>query len=685
MMPTIKLLIRVGLQSLLAHKTKSLIVGGLMMFGAFIVVVSLALLDSVERSTRASLVESITGDFQLYDKNAKDKFALFGGIGFGTEEIGEVPSFATLKAAVTGMDNVKAVVPMGVANASVYAQGDLDRTLNELRKMVSEKRFEDAQQLFERVRTIAQVLRDQQAKTASVKNTVVVDSSAVLAEALSPEMAQRFAQDPVKTLDWLDVKLGPLGEQGNAFFLRLLGTDLDAYQKTFSKVRIVEGTAVPPGTRGVLVGKAFLEKRVKFGVALNLDDVQNDRIKGDTIAATKTMQEAIAKAKRQASRVVYMLAPKDIAPVRTAIEAELGAAKKPGDLTAIMEQFLDFNDDNFDRRYKLFYDVIAPRIQLYPFVSGDTLTLTSFTKSGYIKSINVKVYGIYTIDGLESSDLAGVLSLTDLNTFRELYGQRTAELDAELKAMKENSGAQAIDRGSAEDALFGDDAPVAITQAKTAAADSVIERVQRQELTTFDVEKTNQGLVLSAAVLLNDPSRATQTRAALTEKLAPLNIQVADWKEATGFIGQLVTVVRGVLLGAIFLLFLVTIVILNNSLVMATLERVAEFGTLRAIGAQKGFVNAMVVFETAVLGAIAGTTGALLGVAFITWLHSVGVPAPADILQALFGGPRMYPTVSAGNIIAGLVATFVVSVLATLYPARLAMKVQPIVAMQGKE
>jgi ABC-type lipoprotein release transport system permease subunit len=685
MMPTIKLLIRVGLQSLLAHKTKSLIVGGLMMFGAFIVVVSLALLDSVERSTRASLVESITGDFQLYDKNAKDKFALFGGIGFGTEEIGEVPSFAALRTAVDGMPNIKAVIPMGVANASVYAQGDLDRTLNELRKMVGKGQMADAQQLFERVRTIAQVLRDQQAKTAAVKNTVVVDSSDILAEALSPAMAERFAQDPVKALDWLDVKLGPLGEQGNAFFLRLVGTDLDAYQKTFNKVRIVEGTAVPPGTRGVLVGKAFLEKRVKFGVALNLDAVQNERAKGNTIAGTKTMQEGVSKAKRQASRVVYMLAPKDIGTVRAAIDAELGATKKDGDFTAVMEQFLDFNDDNFDRRYKLFYDVIAPRIQLYPFVAGDTLTLTSFTKSGYIKSINVKVYGIYTIDGLESSDLAGVLSLTDLNTFRELYGQRTAELDAELKAMKENSGAKAIDRGNAEDALFGDDAAVTITEAKTSSGDGRIERVQRQEETTFDVEKTNQGLVLSAAVLLKDPSQAKATRAALTEKLAPLNIQVADWQEATGFIGQLVMVVRAVLLGAIFLLFLVTIVILNNSLVMATLERVAEFGTLRAIGAQKGFVNAMVVFETAVLGAIAGTAGALLGVAFISWLHSVGVPAPATILQALFGGPRMYPTVSASNIIAGLAATFVVSVLATLYPARLAMKVQPIVAMQGKE
>lgn len=144
-------------------------------------------------------------------------------------------------------------------------------------------------------------------------------------------------------------------------------------------------------------------------------------------------------------------------------------------------------------------------------------------------------------------------------------------------------------------------------------------------------------------------------------------------------------VVSGVLLGAIFILFLVTTVIFNNSLVMATLERVAEIGTLRAIGAQKRFINAMITFETATLGALAGVIGAVSSVLFITWLSNVGIPAPADVLQVLFGGPRLYPALTTSNVVAGLVATLVVGVFATLYPARLAMRVQPVVAMQGKE
>jgi ABC-type lipoprotein release transport system permease subunit len=270
-------------------------------------------------------------------------------------------------------------------------------------------------------------------------------------------------------------------------------------------------------------------------------------------------------------------------------------------------------------------------------------------------------------------------------TFRELFGQRTAALDAELLKMKEASGAAVVDRDNAEAALFGDAAAVEVAAVQAGTSEPVVEKVDRQENFTFDQAKADEGMVLSAAVLMKDPAKIPETMKQLKAVAEPLGLQVADWQQATGVVGQITLVVRGVLLAAIFILFLVTIVILNNSLVMATLERVAEFGTLRAIGAQRGFVNAMVVFETGVLGVLSGLIGAGAGVAFVLWLARVGIPAPTDLLQFLFGGPRLFPSVHVDNILAGLFATLVISVFATLYPARLATRVQPVVAMQGKE
>jgi ABC-type lipoprotein release transport system permease subunit len=688
MIALVRLLVHLGLQSLKAHKSKTLIVGGLMTFGAFLVVVSLALLESVERGTRLSLVESVSGDLQLYDKNAKDKLTLLGGFSLGTEEIGSIPSFAKVRDAIAAVDNVRAVVPMGIATAGVKSPGDLDHALEDLRKAVDADDKESMRELASRVKTIVRVLLEQQEKQAAITQTAAsAESTALLQKALGDEIWAQLETDPHAALDWLESKLGPLGEQGNQAFLRLLGTDLVAFQKDFNRVRIVEGTAVPPGTRGILIGKSMLDMRLKFSVAMFLDMVRNERIKGQTIATSTVLQETLAKAQRASPRIAYLLAPRDVPVVKDALAKATG---KPAseDLVVLLQSFFDMNDANFDERYELFYDVIGSRIQLYPFKVGDTITLSSFTKSGYLKSMNVKVYGIYTIEGLDSSIVAGALSLVDLVTFRELYGERTAALDKELAAMKANSGIKEVDRANAEEALFGGDEPIVEEKAideDDGIAEPVIEKVVRDEQNTFDQNTVGDGMVLSMAVLLKDPSKLRETQRELAKVGAPLNLQVVDWQSATGVVGQITLIVRGVLMSAIFILFLVTIVILNNSMVMATLERVGEFGTLRAIGAQRGFVNAMVVFETGVLGFLSGVIGAALGVAFVQYLHGVGIPAPADLLQVVFGGPRLYPTVTVGNVVAGLVATLIVGVLATLYPARLATKVQPVVAMQGKE
>ena len=688
MLALARLLVHLGLQSLKAHRSKTLIVGGLMTFGSFLVVVSLALLESVERGTRQSVVESISGDLQIYDKTAKDKLSLFGGFSLGTEELGSIPSFSKVRGAIEGVDNVRAVVPMGIATAGVKSPGDLDRALEALRKSVKEGDKQTTHDLGARVKVIVGVLIEQQQKQGAITETAAsAEATAVLQRALSDELWAEMDKDPAPTLDWLESKLGPLGEQGNSAFLRLVGTDVPQFEKVFTRIHIVEGTAVPAGSRGILVGKSILDRRLKFSVAMFLDVVENEKTKGQTIATSTVLRETLAKAARASPRIAYLLAPKDVPAVKDALVKETGKDAST-DLVALLQSFFEMTDANFDQRFKIFYDVIGPRIQLYPFKVGDTITLSSFTKSGYLKSINVKVYGVYIVEGLDSSIIAGALSLVDLVTFRELYGQRTPFLDAELAAMKAASGTIKIDRANAEDALFGgDDAATEVLtiEPSTLSAEPAFEKVVRDEQMTFDDSVVRDGLVLSMAVLLKDPSKLRQTQAEIAKVADPLGLQVVDWQNATGVIGQITMVVRAVLMTAIFILFLVTIVILNNSMVMATLERVSEFGTLRAIGAQRSFVNAMVIFETGVLGLLSGVFGAVFGVALIAWLHRVGIPAPADLLQVVFGGPRLFPTVSFGNVVAGLLATLVVGVLATLYPARLATRVQPVVAMQGKE
>jgi ABC-type antimicrobial peptide transport system permease subunit len=143
--------------------------------------------------------------------------------------------------------------------------------------------------------------------------------------------------------------------------------------------------------------------------------------------------------------------------------------------------------------------------------------------------------------------------------------------------------------------------------------------------------------------------------------------------------------IRAVLYVSVLIIFAVALVIINNALVMATLERIAEIGTLRAVGAQRRFLLGMLVVETLAVGALFGGVGALLGVGLVAILRLVGIPASNDTLYFLFSGPRLHPFLSPVNVVIALTIVLVVSGLSSLYPGLLAMRVSPRQAMQSDE
>ena len=63
---------------------------------------------------------------------------------------------------------------------------------------------------------------------------------------------------------------------------------------------------------------------------------------------------------------------------------------------------------------------------------GETITIKAPSKSGYFNSINVKVYGFLRFKGIERSGIAGMMSVMDIHSFRDLYGYLTPERAAAL-------------------------------------------------------------------------------------------------------------------------------------------------------------------------------------------------------------------------------------------------------------
>lgn len=692
------LLLTLAIRSLASHRAKSLIVGSILFFGTALVVVGLALLDGVETAMRRSITGSVAGDFQLYDKRASDPLVLLGATFISVPDVGRIERFEEVRAAVERVDGVEAVVPMGFDIGTITTPGELERALERLRRLVRSRESgepigEPIGQAVKVVRALLVELKGELEAQRSVSSEPErLDAQlAELGSTLEPGFWAGFDEHPLETLERLDTRVAPLEEGGKQLLFRFMGTDLPLFADSFSGFQMVKGQPVPEGRRGFLFSEQFHEGRVKHQVARAFDRVLEDLDEGLTIREDPGQQSRVRRMARQWRRITRQLDDEESREVRAKLLEALG--RDDGALSELLEAFLTVSDENARARHAWFYEVIAPRIDLYALDPGDTVTIRTYTRTGFLRAVNVTFYGTFSFRGLEDSELAGIYNLTDLVTFRELFGVMSPEERGELAALRQRVGLQDVPKEAVEEALFGgESALVEVVPAEEARitpveAETFRGAKERGPRDTFDPEVLRSGLALNAAVVLDPGQDRDAARGRIEEALqtAGLEVQIADWQSVAGLIGQFVIVIRLVLYVAIAIIFVVALIIINNSMVMATMERVKEIGTLRAIGARRALVLGMFFMETLTLAVLAGLAGAGLGAGLVAFWGRFGLPAPSEELRFLFGGPELFPELSVDHIAAGLVTILVVSLVSTAYPAALGASVQPVEAMRTEE
>jgi putative ABC transport system permease protein len=127
----------------------------------------------------------------------------------------------------------------------------------------------------------------------------------------------------------------------------------------------------------------------------------------------------------------------------------------------------------------------------------------------------------------------------------------------------------------------------------------------------------------------------------------------------------------------------IVIMITMNVLVVSIGERVPEIGTLRALGARKKFVRRLILLETSFLAVLAGVAGIAIGYGVLIALKRTGIPAPNLFFEAIFAGRNLVPEISAGAALRAFLWIFGMSILSSLYPIAIALRIRPVVAMQG--
>lgn len=642
-----------------------------------------------------SIVNSVAGHLQIYSADAEDELSLFLPFMGSKPDVGAIPNFETVQTALSAIDNIENIIPQGIDNCLTMTQNIMDIKVEELRQASKEGDQEEIENLIANIKQILEVLEEDLQKLYEIGSRELAqtqqegDAFADVKYALSEEFWQLYERDYEEACEFLANSIAPILLEDDFVFLSYIGTDIEKFTNAFELFKLVRGEMIPPGQRGFLFNETSYEKQTKHPIARRMDEIKEELDDGMTIAESETLQQMIKRNRNEYKEIVFQLSINDTKEVRQRLQEYLNTAEE--DIILLIQDFLNVNDENFYERYDLFYEIFTDKIIMYKLKIGDYLYLKTFVRGGGVRTVKVKLYGVFIFEGLEKSAIAGLHSLIDIISFRDLYGFSTPEQRQEFESIAQESG---IQRMSQEDIMSMFEDPSDIEQEAEMVnfeAQELIDQEyiaqRREELEAdrvYSKEEINQGICLNAAIFLKDPTLITQTVEEINRinEEQGLNIQVTDWKTASGTIGYFITLLKVILVFALLIIFSVALVIIVNSMVMATLERTHEIGTMRAIGARKNYIMKLFITETVIQSLIFGILGIICGSTIIGLLNHFGIPAFNDISYFMFGGDYLHPYITWSNITMAFFVILLVSVISTIYPAFLASKVSPIVAMQ---
>ena len=180
------------------------------------------------------------------------------------------------------------------------------------------------------------------------------------------------------------------------------------------------------------------------------------------------------------------------------------------------------------------------------------------------------------------------------------------------------------------------------------------------------------------SVQVHDVDNVKQVSADVSKALGN-SYTIVDWQQANQPLFAALALERRMGLFIIGLIIAIATLNITTMLILVVVERRRDIAILNALGATRTGVMLLFVIEGAVVGAIGAAAGVVIGfIACAIGNHFKLVSLPADVYSI-----SNVPLIARPSemIIAALVA-FLLSVLATIYPARAASRMRPVEALR---
>jgi ABC-type lipoprotein release transport system permease subunit len=192
---------------------------------------------------------------------------------------------------------------------------------------------------------------------------------------------------------------------------------------------------------------------------------------------------------------------------------------------------------------------------------------------------------------------------------------------------------------------------------------------------------THAGDRISAVILLTEDAETAETVAAA---LGSTGHSVVTWEDMNALI------LSAIEQGSVFyyiiygIVILIVAVLIANTLLMSVFERTRELGILAALGLKGRQIMTMVLLEAGTLALMGIIGGLILGTLVVWYLTFNGLYIGDDIASMVQGfayPSTFYAKIAPMDFLALSLAMLGIVLLATLYPARFAAKMEPVEAL----
>jgi len=180
-------------------------------------------------------------------------------------------------------------------------------------------------------------------------------------------------------------------------------------------------------------------------------------------------------------------------------------------------------------------------------------------------------------------------------------------------------------------------------------------------------------------MMLQDDGQAD----AVASAIQSAGYKILTWRDQNALIVQFEDYAGAFMIIFYLIVLGITATVVTNTLVMAVFERTREIGILAAIGMKGRGIMAQFLTEAALLATGGVIGGLIIGGAAVAYFTIYGIYIGDYGLTGVLFEDRIYAHLTLGNTINLTLATYIITLVASLYPARLAARMEPVEALHG--